>query len=101
MEKIYTIPVNEAFDACMEDKNKGIVIGSIDYKEKSKIVYLYTPNGKESVLAGGAKSIKGGMLGFTNTLNYVEYVKTQSNLPKLVEYNKEEAEVVFEVSCTK
>ena len=31
----------------MEDKTKGIVIGSIDYKEKSKIVYLYTPNGKE------------------------------------------------------
>lgn len=71
----------------MEDKSKGIVIGSIDYKEKSKIVYLYTPNGKESILAGGAKSIKGGMLGFTNTLNYVEYVKTHSNLPKLVEYN--------------
>lgn len=71
----------------MEDKIKGIVIGSIDYKEKSKIVYLYTPNGKESVLAGGAKSIKGGMLGFTNTLNYVEYVKTNSKLPKLVEYN--------------
>ena len=23
MEKIYTIPVNEAFDACMEDKTKG------------------------------------------------------------------------------
>jgi DNA repair protein RecO (recombination protein O) len=71
----------------MEEKIKGIVIGSIDYKEKSKIVYLYTPNGKESILAGGAKSIKGGMLGFTNTLNYVEYVKTTSKLPKLVEYN--------------
>ena len=23
MEKIYTIPINEAFDACMEDKTKG------------------------------------------------------------------------------
>lgn len=71
----------------MEEKTKGIVIGSIDYKEKSKIVYLYTPNGKESILAGGSKSIKAGMLGFTNTLNYVEYVKTNSSLPKLVEYN--------------
>lgn len=71
----------------MEDKTKGIVIGSIDYKEKSKIVYLYTPNGKESILAGGSKSIKAGMLGFTTTLNYVEYVKTNSNLPKLIEYN--------------
>ena len=71
----------------MEEKNKGIVIGSIDYKEKSKIVYLYTPKGKESILAGGAKSIKGGMFGFTNTLNYVEYIKTSSTLPKLIEYS--------------
>ena len=29
---------------------KGLIIDSIDYKEKSKIVYLYTPYGKESIL---------------------------------------------------
>jgi DNA repair protein RecO (recombination protein O) len=71
----------------MENKNTGLIIGSLDYKEKSKIVYLYTPNGKKSVLAGGSKCIKNNMLGFTTTLNQVDYISTSSNLPKLIEYN--------------
>ena len=71
----------------MENKNTGLVIGSLDYKEKSKIVYLYTPFGKKSVLATGSKAIKNNMLGFTTTLNQVDYISTNANLPRLIEFN--------------
>ena len=42
---------------------KGLIIASIDYKEKSKIIYLYTPLGKESVLVKAGKAYKAGNLG--------------------------------------
>lgn len=66
---------------------KGIIINSIDYKEKSKIVYLYTPYGHDSVKANQSKDFKKGLLGFTTTLNEVSFIKTKSKFPTLVEYN--------------
>ena len=71
----------------MENETSGLIIGSIDYREKSKIVHLYTPHGKMSVLAGGSKSLKNNMLGFTTTLNQVDFISTKGNLPRLIEYN--------------
>jgi len=66
---------------------KGLVISSIDYKEKSKVVYLYTPNGHDSVKAYQSKDFKKGLLGFTTTLNEVSYVKTNSKFSTLMEYS--------------
>ena len=72
-------------------KTQGIVINSIDYKEASKIVYLYTPLGKVSIRAIGANKPKNGLLGFTTTLNIVSFVATDSNFPKLSEYTIEKS----------
>lgn len=66
---------------------EGIVLSSIDYKEKSKIVYLYTPYGHESIKANGSKVSKNGLLAFTQTLNTVAYIKSSSKFPSLIEYN--------------
>ena len=68
------------------DEFKGIIINSIDYKEKSKIVYLYTPYGHDSVLAGGAKTIKNSLLAFTVTLNVVSYLKSNNKLSHMLEF---------------
>ncbi|MBQ9124479.1 MAG: DNA repair protein RecO [Acholeplasmatales bacterium] len=68
-------------------KNIGIVINSIDYKESSKIVYLYTPLGRDSVKASGGKGIKKGYLGFTTTGNVVSYVRSDAKFPSLIEYS--------------
>lgn len=65
----------------------GLVISSIDYKEKSKIVYLYTPYGHDSIRANHSKDMKRGLLGFTTTLNQVTYIKTNAKFPTLIEYN--------------
>lgn len=66
---------------------KGLVISSIDYKEKSKIVYLYTPYGHDSVKANHSKDLSKGLLAFTTTLNEVIYIKSNSKFPTLLEYN--------------
>ena len=66
---------------------KGLIIDSIDYKEKSKIIYLYTPLGKESILVKAGKAYKAGNLGMITTLNEVAYVKSKANLPVMIEYH--------------
>ena len=63
---------------------EGIVINTIDYKEKSKIVYLYTPNGINSVKA---LDVMKKNLGFTVTLNHVEYSISNSKFPTVLEYS--------------
>ena len=63
---------------------EGIVINTIDYKEKSKIVYLYTPNGISSVKA---LDVMKKNLGFTVTLNYVEYNVSNGKFPTVLEYS--------------
>lgn len=68
-------------------KIKGIVVGSLDYKETSKIVYLYTKLGKISVKALGAKAKKSKTLSFTSTLNLVDAIITNSNFPTLIDYS--------------
>lgn len=70
-------------------KTEGIVISSIDYKESSKIVNLYTPNGKISVNAKGALNPKKGMLGFITTGNVVSFVTTDTKTKTMTEYQLE------------
>lgn len=71
----------------MNNEIEGIVLSSIDYKETSKIVYLYTNIGNISVKALKAKKIKGGDLGFITTGNIVSFIMTDSELPTLIEYH--------------
>ena len=77
-------------------KNRGIVLSSIDYKEASKIVYLYTPMGKISVKAQGANKPKNGLLGFITTGNIVSFVITDSDFPQVVEYEIERSLLISE-----
>lgn len=73
------------------NETKGLVLYSIDYKEKSKIVYLYTPYGHDSVKANRSKEMNSGQMGFTTGLNEVSYVKSVAKLPVLLEYRLEES----------
>lgn len=68
-------------------KIEGIVINSIDYKETSKIVYLYTKMGIISVKATGAKKTKNGALSFTVTGNIVSCVLSDTKFMSLKEYD--------------
>ncbi len=62
---------------------EGIVINTLAYKEKSKLVYLYTQHGKESVKVHDVAS----KIGFTTTLNIVEYEVSAAKLPTLINYS--------------
>ena len=67
-------------------KTEGIVFKAITYKETSKIVYLYTPNGKVSVKAIGSKNSKKKTFGFGEIGNIVSFVMTDQDFPTLIEY---------------
>lgn len=79
-------------------KNKGLILKSIDYKETSKIVYLYTPLGKQSIKVIGANNPKKGLLGFITTGNLVSFVATDNDFPNLLEYNLEES--IFSITSS-
>lgn len=68
-------------------KTKGIILGSIDYSENSKIVYVFTPFGRLSVMARGAKKLRSKFNGFAQTLNYVEMIITNSSFPSIIDYS--------------
>lgn len=70
----------------MEKYVEGIVLDALDYKDKSKIVHLYTPFGMDSVLAVHAAALTSGKTAFAQTFNEVEYLKSKAALPKLIEY---------------
>ena len=77
-------------------KSEGIILDTIDYKESSKIIHLYTPQGKISVKALGANKPKNGLLGFTTIGNQVSFVITDAKLPTLMEYNVESS--IYKIS---
>lgn len=66
-------------------KIEGIILKSIDYKESSKIIYLFTCNGMQSIIVKGAKQMnskfKGSIQSFTKVLCYT----TDSSLPTLTD----------------
>ena len=65
---------------------EGIVYKSIDYKETSKIIYLYTPIGKVSLKVSGLNKKNNPFKSFTITGNIVKFDMTNSNFPSLVDY---------------
>ncbi len=66
---------------------KGIILGNLDYKETSKIVYIFTKYGKISVKAIGSKNKKSKMLSFITTLNEVSFEISDTEFPTLIDYN--------------
>lgn len=67
-------------------KIEGIVLSSIVYKETSKIVYIYTKNGRISVRALGSLKQKRGMLPLITTMNRVEAIITNKAFPSAIDY---------------
>lgn len=67
------------------EKITGIVLKSIDYKDSSKIVYLYTNEGKKEVIIRGAKKIKSPFRSFFLTYNIISYYPSNSKLPTLID----------------
>ena len=65
---------------------EGITLSSIDYKEKSKIVYIYTKYGNISYKALGSLNQKKGMLPLITTMNQLNVILTQSKFPTAIDY---------------
>lgn len=68
-------------------KSEGIVYKTITYKETSKIVYIYTKDGKKSIKALGSKNSKNKTFGFGEIGNIVSFVSTDDDFPTLIEYD--------------
>ena len=59
---------------------EGIVINEIDYRDKSKIIYVLTKNGLISIIAKGCKSPKSILRSCTDKLTYGKfYIKYKEN----------------------
>ena len=72
---------------------EGIITGSIDYKEKSKIIYILTESGKDSLLVHNAKDPKNQNNNLTQILNCIQYESVgkgslnTASLIDIVDYN--------------
>ena len=64
--------------------SKGFIYKSIDYKESSKIVYLYTKEGKISFKALGVNKKNNPFSSVLLTSNIIDYEITASNFPSLI-----------------
>ncbi len=51
---------------------KGLVLKSINYKESSKIIYVYTNSGLRSILIHGSNKLKNRYLNLPRVLNYID-----------------------------
>ncbi len=65
---------------------EGITLSSIEYKEKSKIVYLYTKYGKISYKALGSLNQKKGMLPLITSMNDLKVIMTDNKFPTALDY---------------
>jgi DNA repair protein RecO (recombination protein O) len=54
------------------DNIQGIILKKLDYKESSKIIYLYTKEGLKSVLIHGSNKLKSPYLSLTKIVNHVD-----------------------------
>ncbi|MBI9008822.1 MAG: DNA repair protein RecO [Tenericutes bacterium] len=51
---------------------KGLILKSINYKESSKIIYIYTDAGLRSCLIHGSNKMKNRYLNLSRVLNYID-----------------------------
>ena len=62
---------------------EGIILKKINYKESSKILYLYTASGLKSVLVHGSNKMKSPYLSLTKTFSHVSLFVTGKDLKTL------------------
>ncbi|MBN2604436.1 MAG: DNA repair protein RecO [Bacilli bacterium] len=62
-----------------------IVLRSLDYKDNSKILYLYTAKGLVSVIAHGVKKMNSSLRVLSQTGNYVRISFSKGEFPSLKE----------------
>ncbi len=73
---------------------EGLILKQINFKESSKILYLYTATGPLSVLVHGAKKVTGGKLSLTENLTRIRFfgsgkaMKTMTDGEIVADYRK-------------
>jgi DNA repair protein RecO (recombination protein O) len=66
-------------------KTIGFILKRMDYKESSKLMFLYTETGKKSVLVRGANRLSSPFLSITEVLSLVEITSHGKNLETVQE----------------
>lgn len=64
---------------------KGIVCKTLDYKDSSKILYIYTDKGNVSVVARGVKKLNNVNRFLSQVGNMISFTKTKGEFPTLKE----------------
>ena len=64
---------------------EGLILKQINYKESSKILYIYTPEGLISLLVHGAKKLSSPFLRATESLNFIRGYYTGKGLKTLTD----------------
>ena len=57
----------------MTNRNKGLIYKTLDYKESSKLLFVYTPTGKVTLVANGIKSLKNEHRHLAQYLTLIEF----------------------------
>ena len=65
------------------EMNEAIVLRSLDYKDSSKILYLYTEKGLTSVIAHGVKKMNSQFRVLSQAGNLISLSMSQSKFPSL------------------
>ena len=55
------------------EKKEGIVLKTMDYQENSKIIYLITNNGIDSIIVRGANKLNGKTFLYTHEITKINY----------------------------
>jgi DNA repair protein RecO (recombination protein O) len=67
------------------ERLEGIVCKVLDYKDSSKILYLYTPKGQISIIARGVKKLSSLNRNLSQVGNVISFVDSDKQLPTLSE----------------
>ncbi|MDY0209836.1 MAG: DNA repair protein RecO [Acholeplasma sp.] len=67
----------------MTNRNKGIIYKTLDYKESSKLLFVYTPIGKITLVANGVKSYKNEFRHLAQYLTEIEFDSKESDMYSL------------------
>ena len=68
-------------------KIEGIILSTVDYKESSNIINIYTEKGKIGIKAIGAKNPKKGLVSTLEVGNILSFNLSEDKMPKILEYN--------------
>lgn len=68
-----------------EERKEGIILRTIDYKDNSKILYIYTKEGLVSVLARGVKKLNNPFKSSVLTYNLISFTTTNTKMQVLTD----------------